>query len=72
MVKPTACSCNTQFRGSFWATVGQVADAGFEEKVAVLVGAAAGEDSGTSSSRGGKTASIAPIMGRGLRPSMMF
>ena len=70
-VKPTACSCNVQFRGSFWATVGRAASAGLEEEVTALVGAVAGEDSETLF-RGGKSASIAPIVGRGSRPSIMF
>ena len=72
MVEPTACSCNAWFRGSFWATVGQAASAGLEEEVTALVGAVASEDPETFSSRGGKSASIAPIVGRGLRPSIMF
>ena len=72
MVECTACSCNVQFHGSFWATVGQAASAGLEEEVTALVGAVAGEDPETFSSRGGKSASIAPIMGRGSWPSIMF
>ena len=64
-VEPTACLCNAQFRGSLWATVGQVVSTGLEEEVTALVGAVTDEDSGTFSSRGGKSASIAPIMGRG-------
>ena len=50
MVKPTTCSCNAQFHGSFWATVGRVASAGLEEKVTALVGVVAGEDPETFSS----------------------
>ena len=72
MVEPTACSCNTQFGGSFWATVGLAASAGLEEEVTALVRVVTDEDSGTFSSRGGKSASIAPIMGRGSRPLIMF
>ena len=72
MVEPTACSCNAQFRGSFWATVGQVASATFKEEVTALVGAVAGEDPEMFSSWGGKSTSIAPIVGRGLRPLIMF
>ena len=72
MVKPTACSCNTQFRGSLWATVGQAASTGLEEEVTALVGAVTDEDSRTFSSRGGKSASIALIMGKGSQPSIMF
>ena len=71
-VKPTTCLCNTQFCGSFWATVGQVASTGLEEEVTVLVGAVADKDSGTFSSWGGKSASIAPIVGRGSWSSIMF
>ena len=71
-VKPTTCSYNVRFRGSFWATVGQVASARLEEEVTALVGAVAGEDPETFSSWGGKSASIALIMGRGSRPSIMF
>ena len=71
-VEPTACSCNAQFCGSFWATVGQAARAGLEEEVTALVGVVAGEDSEMFSSRGGKSTSIAPIMGRGSWPSIMF
>ena len=72
MVEPTACSCNARFHGSFWATVGPAASAGLEEEVTALVGAVAGEDFEMFSSRGGKSASIAPIMGRGSGPSIMF
>ena len=64
-VKPTACLCNVWFCGSFWATVGQAASTGLEEEVTALVGAVAGEDPETFSSRGGKSDSIAPIVGRG-------
>ena len=71
MVEPTACSCNVQFHGSLWATVGQAVSTGLEE-VTALVGAVTDGDSGTFSSRGGKSASIAPIMGRGLWPLIMF
>ena len=71
-VETTACSCNAQFRGSFWATVGQVASARLEEEVTALVGAVAGEDPETFSSWGGKSTSIAPIMGRGSQESIMF
>ena len=71
-VEPTACLCNVQFHGSFWATVGQAASARLEEEVTALVGAVTDEDSGTFSSQGGKPASIAPIMGRGSWPSIMF
>ena len=45
---------------------------GLEEEVTALVGEVAGEDPETFSSRGGKSASIAPTMGRGLQPSIMF
>ena len=72
MVKPTTCSCNAQFHGSFWATVRQAASARLEEEVTALVGAVTGEDPKTFSSQGGKSASIAPIVGRGLWPSIMF
>ena len=72
MVKSTACSCNAKFHGSLWATVGRVASAGLEEEVTVLVGAVTDEDSRTFSSWGGKSASIALIMGRGSWPSIMF
>ena len=72
MVEPTACSCNVRFCGSFWATVGRAASAGLEEEVTAFVRAVAGEDPETFSSRGGKSASIAPIIGRGLWPSIMF
>ena len=71
-VKPTTCWCNVQFCGSLWATMGQVASAGLEEEVTVLVGVVTDEDSGTFSSRGGKSASIAPIMGKGSQPLIMF
>ena len=71
-VEPTACSCNTRFRGSLWATVGQAVSAGLEEEVTALVGAVTDGDSRTFSSRGGKSTSIAPIVGRGSRPSIMF
>ena len=69
-VEPTACLCNAWFHGSFWATVGRAVSARLEE-VTALVGAVAGEDSETFS-RGGKSASIAPIVGRGSWPSIMF
>ena len=72
MVKPTACSCNAQFRGSLWATVGWAASARLEEEVTALVGAVTDGDSGTFSSQGGKSTSIAPIVGKGSRPSIMF
>ena len=72
MVEPTTCSCYTWFHGSFWATVGQVACAGLEEEVTALVGAVTDGDSGTFSSRGGKSTSIAPIVGKGSQPSIMF
>ena len=65
-VKPTACSCNLQFCGSFWATVGQAASARLGEEVAALVGEIAGEDSGTSSFQCGETAKTVPIGGNGL------
>ena len=71
-VEPTACLCNAQFCGSLWATVGRVLSARLEEEVTVLVGAVTDEDSGTFSSRGGKSASIAPTMGRGSQPLIMF
>ena len=71
-VKPTTSLCNAQFCGSFWATVGQVASAGLEEEVTAMVGAVAGEDPETFSSQGGKSASIALIVGRGLWPLIMF
>ena len=64
-VKPTACSCNVQFHGFLWATVGQAASARLEEEVTALVGAVTDGDSGMFSSRGGKSASIAQIVGRG-------
>ena len=72
MVEPTACSCNAQFRGSLWATVGWAASIGLEEEVTVLVGAVTDEDSRTFSSWGGKSASIAPIVGKDSQPSIMF
>ena len=72
MVKPTACLCNAQFSGSFWATVGRAASTGLEEEVAALVGAVTDEDFGMFSSQGGRTTSIAPNVGRGLQPSIMF
>ena len=71
-VEPTACSCNVLFHGSFWATVGQAASTGLEEEVTALVGAVAGKDPETFSSWGGKSTSIAPIVGRGSWPSIMF
>ena len=71
-VEPTACSCNARFCGSLWATVGRAASTGLEEEVTALVGAVTDEDSGMFSSRGGKSASIAPIMGRGSQPLIMF
>ena len=71
-VVPTACSCNVQFCGSLWATVGRAVSAGLEEEVTVLVGAVTDWDSGMFSSRGGKSTSIAPIVGRGSWPSIMF
>ena len=71
-VKPTTCSCNAQFCGSLWATVGWGAGAGLEEEVTALVGAVTDEDSRTFSSWGGKSASIALIMGKGSQPSIMF
>ena len=45
--------------------MGRAASAGLEEEVTALVGAVAGEDPETFSSWGGKSASIAQIMGRG-------
>ena len=72
MVKPTTCSCNVWFHGSLWATVGQAVSTGLEEEVTALAGAVTDEDSRTFSSRGGKSASIALIMGRGSWPSIMF
>ena len=72
MVEPTTCSCNAQFHGSLWATVGQAASAGLEEEVTALVGVVTDGDSGTFSSWGGKSTSIAPIVGRGSWPSIMF
>ena len=71
-VEPTACLCNAWFRGSLWATVGWVASTGLEEEVTALVGAVTDEDSGTFSAWGGKSASIALIVGRGSRPLIMF
>ena len=71
-VEPTACLCSTQFHGSLLATVGRVASAGLEEEVTVLVGAVTDGDSGMFSSWGGKSASIALIMGRGSWPLIMF
>ena len=71
-VGPTTCSCNAWFSGSLWATVGQAASAGLEEEVTALVGAVTDGDSGTFYSQGGKSASIAPIVGRGSQPSIMF
>ena len=49
-----------------------MASARLEEEVTALVGVVTDEDSGMFSSQGGKSASIAPIMGRGSRPSIMF
>ena len=72
MVEPTICLCNMRFRGSFWATVGRAASVGLEEEVTALVETVAGKDPETFSSQVGKSASIAPIMGRGSRPSIMF
>ena len=72
MVEPTTCSCNTWFRGFFWATVGQVVSTGLEEEVTALVGAVTDGDSGMFSSPGGKSTSIAPIWGKGSQPSIMF
>ena len=72
MVKPTAYLCNAWFRGSLWATVGRAACAGLEEEMTALVGAVADEDSGTFSSRDGKSTSIALIVGKGSWPSIMF
>ena len=71
-VKPTACSCNAWFHGSLWATVGSAASARLEEEVTALVRVVTDEDSGMFSSQGGKSASIAPIVGRVSRPSIMF
>ena len=71
-VKPTTCLCNVQSRGSLWATVGQVVSARLEEEVTASVGAVTDEDSGTFSSWGGKSASIAPIVGKGSWPLIMF
>ena len=50
--------------------MGRAASAGLEEEVTALVGAIAGEDPETFSSWDGKCASIAPIVGRGLQPSI--
>ena len=72
MVEPTACSCNAWFCGSLWATVGRAVSARLEEEVTALVGAVTDEDSGTFSSLGDKSTSIALIMGRGLWPLIMF
>ena len=72
MVKPTTCLCNAWFHGSLWATVGQAVSTRLEEEVTALVGALTDEDSGTFSSWDGKSTSIAPIMGRGSQPSIMF
>ena len=55
--------------GPLWA---EQASTGLEEEVTALVGAVTDEDSGTFSSWGGKSASIAPIVGRGSWPSIMF
>ena len=52
--------------------MGQVGSAGLEEEVTVLVGAVTDENSGTFSSRSGKSTSIAVIMGKGSWPSIMF
>ena len=71
-VKPTTCSCNVWFHGSFWATVGWAVSARLEEEVTALVGAVPDGDSGTFSSWGGKSASIALIMGKGSQPLIMF
>ena len=71
-VEPTTCLCNARFCGSFWATAGQAASTGLEEEVTALAGAVAGEDPETFSSQVGKSASIAPIVGRGSRPLIMF
>ena len=49
-----------------------MASAGLEEEVTALVGVVTDGDSGTFSSQGGKSASIAPIVGRGLQPLIMF
>ena len=70
-VEPTACLCNTRFRGSLWATMGRAVSAGLEE-VTVLVGAVTDEDSRMFSSRGGKSASIALIVGKGSQPLILF
>ena len=71
-VEHTTCWYNVQFLGSFWATVGQAASAGLEEKVTALVGVVTDEDSGTFSSRGGKSASIVLIVSRGSQPLIIF
>ena len=52
--------------------MGRAASTRLEEEVTALVGAVAGEDPETFSSQGGKSTSIALIMGRGSRPSIMF
>ena len=72
IVEPTTCSCNTQFCGSLWATMGRAASARLEEEVTVLVEAVTDGDSGMFSSRGGKSTSIAQIMGKGSQPLIMF
>ena len=51
--------------------MGQAAHAGLEYEVIALVEAFANEDSGAFASQGGKLVSIAQIMGRGSRPSIM-
>ena len=71
-VEPTAWSYNVWFHGSLWAMMGWAASARLEEEVTALVGAVTDEDSRTFSSQGGKSTSIAPIMGKGLWPSIMF
>ena len=43
-----------------------------EEEVTALIGVVTDEDSRTFSPQGGKSASIAPIVGRGSQPSIMF
>ena len=72
-VEPTACSCNAWV---LWFIMGHCGpsgeSAGLEEEVTALVGAVTDGDSGTFSSRGHKSASIALIMGRGSWPSIMF
>ena len=72
MVEPTTCLCNTWFHGSLWATVDWAASTRLEEEVTVLVGVATDEDSGTFSSQGGKSTSIALIVGKGSWPLIMF